>query len=391
MAVIKWARAATHNAANTYLGANGEVVVDMEQNRLFLYDGANAYVSNTFFSANTYVFSATPYQFQGDTYGFIMGGFWSPSPSALSELTNEVRKFTFSSQTSAVDGADIGSFNVNGGSPGQNAPSNSGKGHGYLERDGNFFELNMNSSTPATSLGFGLSPTAPFVSASSIFFNSDGDNLYATGLDTPADTNVDGVEKFAFASASATSDFGELLGSTDPGYGVQFHCTTNDSVGGFGYINGGRTSPSTFIDMIQRFPFSAGSYSGTDVAELLTPLYNSTGLSSPTHGYTYSGDTPSNPSTPQGIPNITKYPFASNVPASNIGNRFNIGLDRAHGGAMMSTEAGYMTTGFPTLAPFTTFEYDNDIVKINFVSDTNAADVGQFDKSRGTLAATSQI
>lgn len=58
MAVIKWARAATHNAANTYLGANGELVIDMEQNRLFLYDGANAYVSNTFFSANTYVFSA---------------------------------------------------------------------------------------------------------------------------------------------------------------------------------------------------------------------------------------------------------------------------------------------------------------------------------------------
>jgi len=57
MAVIKWARAASYNKANTYPGANGELVIDMEQNRLFLYDGANAYVSNTFFSANVYISS----------------------------------------------------------------------------------------------------------------------------------------------------------------------------------------------------------------------------------------------------------------------------------------------------------------------------------------------
>ena len=55
MATIKWARAASYNKANTYPGANGEIVIDMEQNRLFLYDGANAYVSNTFFSANVYI------------------------------------------------------------------------------------------------------------------------------------------------------------------------------------------------------------------------------------------------------------------------------------------------------------------------------------------------
>ena len=54
MAVIKWARAASYNKANTYPGANGEIVIDIEQNRLFLYDGANAYVSNTFFQSNVY-------------------------------------------------------------------------------------------------------------------------------------------------------------------------------------------------------------------------------------------------------------------------------------------------------------------------------------------------
>ena len=57
MAVIKWARAASYNKANTYPGANGEIVIDIEQNRLFLYDGANAYVSNTFFQSNVYISS----------------------------------------------------------------------------------------------------------------------------------------------------------------------------------------------------------------------------------------------------------------------------------------------------------------------------------------------
>jgi sugar lactone lactonase YvrE len=51
MAKILWKRANKTSHANNYLGANGEVVIDMEQNRIFLYDGANAYVSNTFASA----------------------------------------------------------------------------------------------------------------------------------------------------------------------------------------------------------------------------------------------------------------------------------------------------------------------------------------------------
>jgi len=51
MATIKWKRANKTSHANNYLGANGEVVIDMEQNRIFLYDGSNAYVSNTFVSA----------------------------------------------------------------------------------------------------------------------------------------------------------------------------------------------------------------------------------------------------------------------------------------------------------------------------------------------------
>ena len=57
MAIIKWARAASYNKANTYPGANGEIVIDIEQNRLFLYDGSNAYVSNTFFQSNVYISS----------------------------------------------------------------------------------------------------------------------------------------------------------------------------------------------------------------------------------------------------------------------------------------------------------------------------------------------
>ena len=50
MAVIKWARAASYNKANTYPGANGEIVIDIEQNRLFLYDGAMLMSVTLFFS-----------------------------------------------------------------------------------------------------------------------------------------------------------------------------------------------------------------------------------------------------------------------------------------------------------------------------------------------------
>ena len=103
MATIRWKRADSYEEANNYIGANGEVVVDLAENRLWVYDGANAYVTAAFTSqAGEYV---APYVWQGENYGYLGGG-KKGYVNGMSD-SDVIQKFSFVSDSNSIDIAEM--------------------------------------------------------------------------------------------------------------------------------------------------------------------------------------------------------------------------------------------------------------------------------------------
>ena len=176
------------------------------------------------------------------------------------------------------------------------------------------------------------------------------------------------IEKFSFSAESPSTGVGNLT-SANPTYHHSGHSSASD-----GYVTGGATNTgppnytTTYLDSIQKFPFSSDS-DASDVAELAIAKQYHSSHSSPTHGYTAGGATsPIDPIGYQSDSNhIQKFPFSSDSSGSDIGDLVNSASGRS---GFTSTSHGYVAGG-------------DVIEKFPFSSDSNASDVGEITVSTG--------
>ena len=120
-------------------------------------------------------------------------------------------------------------------------------------------------------------------------------------------------------------------------------------------------------------PFSSEG-TASDVGDLLYGNFAGSGASSDTNGYVSGGFNPGYPVSPSSYTNIIqKFPFSSDDNSSDVGDLTN-SLNDAIG--QSSTASGYASGGYATSAT-------NVIQKFAFASDQNATDVGDLTVARG--------
>ena len=208
--------------------------------------------------------------------------------------------------------------------------------------------------------------TASRKSKAATFSKTHG--FYGGGTPGPSPTTT--IEKFPFAIDGSASSVGDLSVGTRNAAG-----NSSDT---HGYSSGGfRPSSSNIID---KYPFSISSGTATDVGDLTRIVYSAGASSSPAGGFVTGGNSPS-----PGGNVITKFPFASDTNATNVGS-----LSPAHAGstsniAGYSSEThGYTSGGQPGNSNF--------IDKFPFATSGGpATDVGDLTTGRGGHAGTSSF
>lgn len=358
MATIRWKRADSYEEANNYIGANGEVVVDLAENRLWVYDGANAYVTAAFTQQDgRYI---APYVWQGDTAGYIIAGYKQATPtSSTTSTTDVVQKVSFTSDGSSTDVSEInphpalhGAYIVNhdttavfatmgqiirtpyasetpvqvdvtSGSPSQaysdGAEPWSTENYGYYNARGTLhyfpFAVNSPSHTPQDWSATG--PLSPSISLSynSSAHQSDTHGYKVMGIGTPTSTLRGSVLKFPFANVPATmTDVGELNSDSDAR-----RQAAGGSVGGKGLIMGGRNSSDQSKTTCDAITFASDTFS-TAERSLESDRFAGCGLSS-TSAFYHAGGNHDGPFLSGGRSTLlSKSSAASSATFSSIGS-----------------------------------------------------------------------
>lgn len=193
------------------------------------------------------------------THGYCSGG----SPSEPVSTTNIIDKFPFSTDENATDVGDLAAsfFDVAGTSSGE---------HGYV----------IGGRNPPPTYAVTRMERFPFASDDNA--SDIGDLVKATGIaadgissathgyacggykdpSPSADTNMNEIQRFSFASAAAVVDTGDL---TDGRFGLGGHSSPTH-----GYTSGGWMP--NLSSAIEKFPFSKDD-NATDVAEMTQSRY----------------------------------------------------------------------------------------------------------------------
>jgi hypothetical protein len=281
---------------------------------------------NRWFRTNPDIANRNPnwrFGFQGVVAGYTSGG---QSPPLSPPSTNVIDKFPFASDANATD---VGDLTV-------------------ARRD----------------IGGGQSSTV---------------SGYTSGgaISAPTDSNV--IDKFPFASNANATDVGDLS--------VIRSATAGQSSGVSGYTSGGNINPNNpfptgFSNVIDKFPFASNA-NATDVGDLNLVRKFAAGQSSDVSGYTSGGSRipPAPPLIPTATNIIDKFPFATDLNATFVGN---LSVARMLLTGQSSNVSGYSSGGYiPT--PTTS----NVIDKFPFATDANATDVGDLTTVRSRVAGQS--
>jgi hypothetical protein len=167
----------------------------------------------------------------------------------------------------------------------------------------------------------------------------------------------DAVERFSFTSDGGGTDVGNLFAG-------RYSCSGQSS-STHAYTSGGIGSGGNVID---KFPFTSGFTTATDVGNLTGSRDRPAGQSSIPYGYGY---------TTGGGNVIEKFSFSSDGDATVAGNTL---TSRSFGAGQSSTTHGYTSGNYP---------YTTDIDKFPFSSDGNSTDVGDLTVARGGAAGQS--
>ena len=172
-------------------------------------------------------------------------------------------------------------------------------------------------------------------------FSSSTNGIVAGGSVYP--NTVSTIEKFPFFISGGTATSAGNLSS------ARGHTQGTSSTSSHGYATGGYAPPGNFYSTVQttidKYPF-ASEGTATDVGDLALETRSASGQSSGTHGYTTSG-TSNFPSWPQPsasfVDDIQKYPFSiSSGTAKIVGD---IGTSRSGVSGASSDIRGYVSGG----------------------------------------------
>ena len=199
---------------------------------------------------------------------------------------------------------------------------------------------------------------------------------YITGIghDTPG-SFLNRIERFQFSNDSDCVDWADLT-ETKRVSGTPCQSETH----GFTMGGGDETGPT---DVIDKFPF-ASQTNATDWADCTAVQQGGGGASSPTYGYSLAGGYGSSPSVYVNI--IERFPFASQTDSVDVAD---VTLARSGGAGISSCEDGYCAGGLIIAtnpangAPFWTLSV---IDKHSFSSGANSTDHGDLPIETGAGA-----
>ena len=302
--------------------------------------------------AETIVSSGPSSHIQGSLAGYSLAGRAGPS------YTNVIQKYSYSSDGNATDVADATAAFSQHITTYSATDAFTHGGYGPSAERANVDKFNFSSGTDATDFGdhpgtgrYGgatSSPTHGYIhggNAAASSYGAPGQQhitkfphsagtlsttlVSGTGLSAvsrynqtnasethgyvsslgPSDNKI---EKYSFSTDGATTDVGDLLNSTDDGRGTHSGLMS-DVAGGYGYVNSGYLD--TTYD-ISRYPFASDG-NAADVGDRHTDVWLGSVSASTTSGYMAGGLTPPPAAY---INNIQKFTFASSSNATDVGD-----------------------------------------------------------------------
>ena len=185
---------------------------------------------------------------------------------------------------------------------------------------------------------------------------------------SPSPLNV--IDKFPFASDANATDVGDLT--------VNTYYAAGQSSDESGYNSGGLAPTLTpqYINVISKFPFASDG-NATDVGDLTASRRSPAGQSSNASGYSSGGQNPAQ--SPNTLNAIDKFPFASDGNATDVGD---LTVARYSQAGQSSSASGYTSGGYGPA--------QSDVIdKFPFASDGNATDVGDLTVGRFVMAGQS--
>jgi hypothetical protein len=186
---------------------------------------------------------------------------------------------------------------------------------------------------------------------------------YSAGGQNAANSDVNTVDKIAFASDADATDVADL--SVARRYCVGNQSSTN------GYASGGYVSSPS--DVIDKFSFATDS-DFSDVGNLTSDRYGMFNASSSASGYQAGGD------SGDLVDIIDKFAFASDGNATDVGDLLNF---ERFGAGHASSASGYGSAGLEK----DTGAALNRIQKWSFSSDGDSTDVGDVTVARSHIMA----
>jgi len=234
-------------------------------------------------------------------------------------------------------------------------PPFQGSNYGYASGATGIEQFSFTSDGDATDVG-DLSTAARYNTVG----QSSATHGYNTGgiRNPPPTIGSNVIDKFPFTSGFTTAtDVGNLTQGRH-----SFHAGQSSIANGFGYASGGGEPLNTRYDVIDKFTFSADA-NATDIGDLTVARTYTVGQSSSTHGYTSGGYDDTGPSNV-----IDKFPFSTDANATDVGD---LSVIRWAVAGQSSSTHGYTSGG---RAPGSV---DLDVIdKFPFSTDANATDVG---------------
>jgi len=296
------------------------------------------------------------WQFQGTIAGYTIGG--ATIDNIPSNGLNSIEKYAFaSSGMSVVDQGDCSV--VKGMSAGHTSPI-----HGYVTGGG--------PAAPSTSTN--VIERHPYASASGTTDVGDlsrADNQHG-GISGPSDgfiaaghANNTSIGKFTYASTAVSTNIGNMSVQR---YSVAGINSTTD-----GYVTGGykNIAPTGVQTSTEKFSFSSGITTAHGSVSNIGSGFDGNGISSTTHGYAIGGYIiPSSPDVRSA--HIDKFSFSSTANAASIGSISHI---TNTGGHWSNTTHGHYYGGRHT-------SFYTNIERFSYASDAVESSVGTLSSGR---------
>ena len=298
-----------------------------------------------------------PKHYHGEVAGYTLGG-EDTNPYHTPNYSTVIDKFPFTSDASATDVGDLTQ-------PVSRHSSASSSSHGYrhggeagptpVSYSNVIDKFPFAANTNASDVG---DMTAAVMNTAGVYSSTHG---YIAGGRFP---NTDDIQKYSFASDGNGVFIGELTGAKNQHAGSP---SSSD-----GYTIGGYHGPSNYNPPVDKISFSSDTDS-TSIGNLGSShgnqFYNAQAHSSETQLYAVGG-------LPSGSSSITRFPFSSTSPATDVGELTN---STAGGASQNSSTHGYTSGDIHG-------GKSNTIQKYSFLSDSHATDVGEITVVRGYTA-----